>query len=153
MHINDVDIPAEYEFIVMRIATLLSQYQGNDRVMEEAAETLQTLLERLTPDTPFLFKAALLRNLAEVLQKLWTNRAAPKQAQIVAYFNQAVALYLAAGSLLDAVNTLFSLSDWLIEQGSHEDTLESLQAAIQLLRSNEQCNSGVHVGTLWECPR
>ena len=135
---DSVAIPAEYEPGVMQVATLLSRQGEDQTVLEQAIEAMKALLERLTIDTPPLFKAALQRDLAERLQALLANHVARQLEKIEAYYREALPIYQAADRPISVAYIQRSLGDLLNEQGRYEESLEPLQAAIQGLQAREE---------------
>src|SRR5207302_8625256 len=55
---DDIDISDEYEAAVMHVADLLSRQQEDNTALEQAIESMQTLLSSLSGETSGLFRAA-----------------------------------------------------------------------------------------------
>jgi Tetratricopeptide repeat/NB-ARC domain len=70
---DDIDIPTGHEAAVMQIAALLSRQQEDDTALEQAIESMQALLSSLPGEQPGLFRAALLRDLADAMFALPAN--------------------------------------------------------------------------------
>jgi len=136
---NDGALPVEHEAAVMQIASLLAAHQHeNGTALERAIEAMQQLLNRLTAETPPLFEAALLRDLADVMGRLPAGHPVRKLEQMEAYYREALPAYQAADRPLSVLSIQRSLSSVLREQGRYDEALEFLESAIADLRAREQ---------------
>ena len=135
---DSIDIPAEYEATVMRIATLLSRQREESTALEQAVAAMQSLLSGISSEAPALFRAALLRDLADTMWELPAQHPLRKLEQMELYYREALPLYLAAKRPLSVSFIQRSLGNVLSEQGRYEEALEPLQAAIEGLRVDEQ---------------
>src|SRR6266568_2614144 len=135
---NDGALPVEHEAAVMQIASLLAAHQHeNGTALERAIEAMQQLLNRLTAETPPLFEAALLRDLADVMGRLPAGHPVRKLEQMEAYYREALPAYQAADRPLSVLSIQRSLSSVLREQGRYDEALEFLESAIADLRARE----------------
>ncbi len=142
MRLGDgIEIPTEYEPVVMKAATLLSRQQEDNTALEQAIEAMQALLNRLTANVPPLFEAALLRDLADAMLNLPADHPARKLDEIEAYYREALPSYQAADRPLAVTYIQWSLGNVLNEQGRYDEALEALQAAIDGLRKSEENKS------------
>ncbi len=115
MHMADViDIPAEYEDVIKQSATLLAQQQEESTVQSIAI--MQVLLDRLTANTPALFEAALLCDLATALASLPATHPLRSNEQIAAYYREALPIYQAAErqSVLEFIQSSLAGIDGLL---------------------------------------
>jgi tetratricopeptide (TPR) repeat protein len=137
---EDVLIPLEHEATVMHIAILLSRQQEDATALGDAIEAMRTLLNCLTSETPNLFKAALLADLADTLWQCPNNHPLRKLDQIEALYREALTYYQTTDRLRSIALHQRSLGWVLNEQGRYEEAAEQLQTAIEGLQTNEQYN-------------
>jgi len=136
---DDVGLPAEHEAAMMQIASLLAAQQDEDgTALERAIEAIEQLLNRLTAETPPLFEAALLEDLADAMGGLPAGHPVRALEQMEAYYREALPPYQAADRPLSVLRIQHSLSSVLREQGRYEEALELLESAIAGLRALDQ---------------
>jgi len=135
---DSIDIPAEHEAAVMNIVTLLSCQREDSTALEQGVKAMQELLSKLSADTPGLFRAALLRDLADTMGILPANHPLRNSDQMEAYYREALPVYQAADRPISVAFIQRSIGDILSNQGRYEEALEPLQAAVQGLRMHEE---------------
>src|SRR6266496_2609601 len=138
MRLGDgIEIPSEYEPIVMQVAALLARQQDEKTALTQAIEIMQELLDRLTVSVPPLFEAALLRDLAYALFSLPQSHPARRLDLIEAHYRKALPDYQKAERPISVAFIKRALGDVLSEQGRDAEALDLLREAIETLRADE----------------
>ncbi|MBA2677595.1 MAG: tetratricopeptide repeat protein, partial [Ktedonobacteraceae bacterium] len=135
---DDIDIPTAYESKVMQIATLLSHQEDDIHQLEQAIETMQTLLDQLTNGEPQLFEAALLHDLAQAVDALPGDHPKRKKGLILDYCREALSLYHVEERPLPVAFIQRIQGNILIEEGRYQEALEPLATASQTLLAQEE---------------
>ena len=126
---DDIDIPTEHEAAVMHSAELLSHHQEDDLALEQAVEAMQALLSSLPGEQPDLFRAALLRDLADAMFALPANHSIRKIVQVESYYREALPYYQAVDRPISVAFIQRSLGDTLSEQGRYDEALRVLSGS------------------------
>jgi tetratricopeptide (TPR) repeat protein len=133
MHLGEgVDIPLEYEPAVMHIATLLSQQYEDSTAQEQAIEAMQALLSGLPPDTPGLFRAALLCDLADTMGKLPTDHPMRKPDDIEAYYLEAISFYQTANLPVSLARIYTNMAELLMTENKRAQAKSYYEQALAL---------------------
>jgi tetratricopeptide (TPR) repeat protein len=134
---DDIDIPADYETDLERVATLLARREQGTSALDQAVEAMATWLNRLPENVPPLLKAALMRDLAEAIYALPVGHPARVLEHIVGYCQEALPAYREAERLQSVAYLQRFLGRLFIEQGRLAEAIEALHEALKILRASD----------------
>ena len=135
---DSIEIPQEHEAALQHIATLLSQHRADETALDHAIEAMHRLLDSLSTEVPSLFEAALLRDLADAMQRLPAGHPARDLEQMEGFYRKALLAYQAADRPFSVLFVQRALASVLTGQGRYEEALEPLQATITGLQEYEE---------------
>jgi tetratricopeptide (TPR) repeat protein len=117
---------------------LLEANEDEDAIHElERVEAMQALLSSLPGEQPDLFRAALLRDLADARFALPADHSIRKIVQVESYYREALPYYQAVDRPISVAFIQRSLGDTLSEQGRYDESLVFFRTAIEVLKADE----------------
>jgi len=135
---DSIPIPPEHEAAILQTAMQLTQAGDDPSRIAEAGQALQDITDQTSPAGTMLFRAALLRDLADTLLRLPPTHPVRDLAQLTRYYQEAIAGYAAAERPISVAYSQRSLGNVLEEQGQYREALAPLQAAAQALQDHDR---------------